>query len=46
MKLITDQQVTSKTFKFFLAKLYTLVACRAEKKKKSRFSVKDLEIFS
>lgn len=31
MKLITDQQVTSKTFKIFFAKLYIVMSCRAEK---------------
>lgn len=33
MKLITDQQVTSKTFNVFLAKLYTVDTSTAEKKK-------------
>lgn len=46
MKLITDQPVTSKTFKFFFVKLYIVMSCRAEKKKSSRFAVKGLKIFS
>lgn len=45
MKLITDQQVTSKTFKFFFVKLYIVMSCRAEEKKSSRFAVKSLKIF-
>lgn len=37
MKLITDQQVTSKTFNVFLAKLYTVDTSTAEKKKNPDF---------